>query len=82
MIITNNSGLGHYSADTPSHWRYYGDYAKIAEGMGGYGERVEKPDEIIPAIKRALKAMNSGKAALIDVVTKLEWSSQATGPKT
>lgn len=81
MVISNNSGLGHYSADTPNHWRYYGDYAKIAEGMGGYGERVEKPDEIIPAIKRALKAMDSGKAALIDVITKLEWSSQGTGPK-
>jgi len=81
MVIPNNGGLGHYSADCPSHWKYAGDYAKIAEGMGGYGERVEKPDEIIPAIKRALKAMKSGKPALLDVISKLEWSSQGTGPK-
>ncbi|RLI36534.1 hypothetical protein DRO66_05435 [Candidatus Bathyarchaeota archaeon] len=81
MVIPNNGGLGHYSADCPSHWKYAGDYAKIAEGMGGYGERVEKPDEIIPAIKRALKAMKSGKPALLDVISKLEWSSQSTGPK-
>jgi len=81
VVIPNNGGLGHYSADCPSHWKYAGDYAKIAEGMGGHGERVEKPDEIIPAIKRALKAMKSGKPALLDVISKLEWSSQATGPK-
>jgi acetolactate synthase-1/2/3 large subunit len=81
VVIPNNGGLGHYSADCPAHWKYAGDYAKIAEGMGGYGERVEKPDEIIPAIKRALKAMKSGKPALLDVISKLEWSSQSTGPK-
>jgi acetolactate synthase-1/2/3 large subunit len=81
LVISNNSGLGHYSADTPAHWRYAGDYAKIAEGMGGYGERVEQPEEIIPAIKRALQAMQAGRAALLDVVTKLEWSSQSMGPK-
>ncbi len=81
MVISNNSGLGHYSADTPAHWQYAGDYAQIAEGMGGHGERVEEPDEIIPAIKRALHAMQSGRAALLDVVTKLEWSNQSSGPK-
>jgi acetolactate synthase-1/2/3 large subunit len=81
MVITNNSGLGHYSADTPGHWQYAGDYAQIAEGMGGYAEHVEHPDDIIPAIKRALQAMRTGKPALLDVITKLEWSSQTSGPQ-
>ena len=81
MVITNNSGLGHYSADTPGHWQYAGDYAQIAEGMGGYAERVEQPDDIIQAIKRALQAMTTGKPALLDVITKLEWSSQTSGPQ-
>jgi acetolactate synthase-1/2/3 large subunit len=49
--------------------------------MGGYAERVEHPDDIIPAIKRALQAMTTGKPALLDVITKLEWSSQTSGPQ-
>ena len=42
------------------------DYARIMEGMGGYGERVTDPDQIRPALERAF---NSGKPALLDVVT-------------
>ena len=42
------------------------DYARIMEGMGGYGERVREPDQIRPALERAF---NSGKPALLDVVT-------------
>jgi len=32
-------------------------YEKIAEAFGGYGERVEDPDKIIPALNRAVKAV-------------------------
>ena len=39
--------------------------ANIAKEFGAYGERVEKPDEIIPAISRALA---SGKPALLDIM--------------
>ena len=39
--------------------------ANIAREFGAYGERVEDPDEIIPAVGRAL---GSGKAALIEVM--------------
>jgi acetolactate synthase-1/2/3 large subunit len=42
------------------------DYARIMEGMGGYGERVTEPDQIRPALERAF---NSGKPALLDMVT-------------
>jgi acetolactate synthase-1/2/3 large subunit len=41
-------------------------YDKMVEGFGGYGEFVEKPDQIRPAIERALK---SGKPALVNVCT-------------
>jgi acetolactate synthase-1/2/3 large subunit len=41
------------------------DYAKIMEGMGGYGERITDPNEIKPALARAFA---SGKPALLDVV--------------
>ena len=31
-----------------------GDYAAMARAFGGYGERVTKPEDIIPAIKRGI----------------------------
>jgi acetolactate synthase-1/2/3 large subunit len=40
-------------------------YDKMAEAMGGHGERVTEPGEIKPAIQRA---MDSGKPAVVDVV--------------
>ncbi|MFX1378780.1 MAG: thiamine pyrophosphate-binding protein [Promethearchaeota archaeon] len=40
------------------------DYAKCAEGFGCYGEVVTDPNEIKPALKRAI---NSGKPAVLDV---------------
>ncbi len=42
-------------------------YDKIVEAMGGYGELVEHPDEIRPALERAAA---SGKAACINVMIK------------
>ena len=52
------------------------DYAKIMDGMGGYGERVTDPEEIRPALERAF---NSGKPALLDVVTDPEVAYAAMG---
>lgn len=40
-------------------------YDKVFEPMGVYTEHVEKPDEIIPALERALK---SGKTSLVNVI--------------
>ena len=42
-------------------------YDKIVEAMGGYGELVESPDEIRPALERAAA---SGKAACINIMIK------------
>lgn len=40
-------------------------YDKIAQGFDCYGERVTEPEEIKPALERAV---NSGKPAIIDVI--------------
>jgi len=40
-------------------------YDKIAEAFGGYGELVEDPNEIVPALNRAFA---SGKPAIINVL--------------
>ncbi len=40
-------------------------YERMVEGLGGYGERVEKPNEIRPALERAFDA---GVAACVNVI--------------
>jgi thiamine pyrophosphate-dependent acetolactate synthase large subunit-like protein len=40
------------------------DLAMMAQAMGVHGERIEDPEEIGPAIKRAFE---SGKPALLDI---------------
>jgi acetolactate synthase-1/2/3 large subunit len=46
-------------------------YEKIVEAFGGYGERVEDPKEVIPALKRALKVVRQEKRqALLNVICK------------
>ena len=46
-----------------------GNYADMAKAMGGYSERVESPAEIAPAIRRARKATEEGRAALLEFIT-------------
>lgn len=40
--------------------------------MGGYNERIEKPEEIIPAIRRCSQVVASGQPALLEIITKHE----------
>jgi acetolactate synthase-1/2/3 large subunit len=40
----------------------------MIEALGEYSERVEDPDEVIPAIKRAIKVNNSGKPAFLEII--------------
>jgi thiamine pyrophosphate-dependent acetolactate synthase large subunit-like protein len=49
-----------------------GDYAAMARAFGGYGERVEKPAEIVPAIKRGIAATEKGQPALLEFITSKE----------
>jgi thiamine pyrophosphate-dependent acetolactate synthase large subunit-like protein len=47
------------------------DYAKIAQGMGVHGEGpITNPDDLAPAIARALAVVKKGEPALVDVVTQ------------
>jgi len=50
-------------------------YEKAAEGLGAYGELVERPGEIRPALERAFR---SGKPACLNVLTDPEVVSPAT----
>jgi thiamine pyrophosphate-dependent acetolactate synthase large subunit-like protein len=44
------------------------DMAKVAESVGGYGEKVEDPDALPDALRRGLKAVGEGRPAIIDVI--------------
>jgi len=74
-ILINNSRLGGYQQRYPIASERYnldllsGSYAKVAEGLGGYAEKVEQPGDIIPAIQRAKKSLALGQPALVEIIT-------------
>jgi len=46
------------------------DYATVARGMGVHGEGpIIDPNDLAPALKRALAAVKAGQPAVVDVVT-------------
>ena len=49
-----------------------GDYAAMARAFGGYGERVTRVEDIIPAIKRAIEQTEKGVPALLEFITEQE----------
>jgi acetolactate synthase I/II/III large subunit len=49
-----------------------GDYAAFARALGGYGERVERVEEIVPAIRRGVAATERGQPALLEFITTKE----------
>jgi thiamine pyrophosphate-dependent acetolactate synthase large subunit-like protein len=49
-----------------------GDYAAMAKAFGGYGERVTKPEDIIPAIKRGIEQTRKGVPVLLEFITSKE----------
>lgn len=77
-IVLNNSALGGYEKHLPVATERYGtkflsgNYARVADGLGSYSERVEKPQDIVPAIQRAKKVVESGQPALVEMITKEE----------
>jgi len=45
-------------------------FETICEASGGYGERVEDPKELPAAMRRALKVVDGGKQALLNVISR------------
>jgi acetolactate synthase-1/2/3 large subunit len=77
-IHINNDGFGGYG---PGFWgKGHSPYtyeltpskiqssAKVAEALGIRAERVEDPDEIAPALRRALKVNSSNKPYLLEII--------------
>jgi acetolactate synthase-1/2/3 large subunit len=49
-----------------------GDYTGLARALGAYGERVERPSDIVPAIRRGIAATEKGQPALLEFITGKE----------
>ena len=49
-----------------------GNYARMAQAFGGYGERVTTPDQIVPAIRRGIEITRDGTPALLEFITAQE----------
>jgi acetolactate synthase-1/2/3 large subunit len=47
-----------------------GNYADFAKALGGWGERVTEPGDIVPAIKRAVAKTGEGTPALLEFITE------------
>jgi thiamine pyrophosphate-dependent acetolactate synthase large subunit-like protein len=82
-IVLNNSWMSGYREVIPVATERYkvgslsGNYLKVAEGLGCFAQRVERPAEIIPAIQRAVKVTESGRPAVLEFITRVE----EAGPK-
>ena len=82
-VLLNNSAMATYSGPTQgtigaeARETYgvstmHGDYAKIAEGMGAVGIKVNKASELAPALQEAQRLNASGRTVLIDVAANVE----------
>jgi acetolactate synthase-1/2/3 large subunit len=77
-VVLNNSAM---AIEIPhlvvSHDKYGtrdigGRYADMGRAMGGWSERVERPEDIAGAFARARKATENGQAALLEFITSQE----------
>ena len=58
--VSTNQFVGTSIAPAP-------DYAAIARAFDGFGERVQSPDMVKPALERGLQAAKEGRLALVDL---------------
>jgi len=80
-VVLNNGVMTNYSNYMPLATEKYalnrlsGDYLKVGEALGAHSERVETPDELAPAFRRAAEANTRGETALVEVMVKEEATS-------
>jgi thiamine pyrophosphate-dependent acetolactate synthase large subunit-like protein len=77
-VVLNNAVMTNYDHYMPEATKRFqsnemgGDYAKVAEGLGAWALRVDAPEGLAPAIRRALAANREGRPALLEVLSKVE----------
>ena len=83
VVVANNGGWGDVRHEQRAFYGEEADqgailssdvrYDKLAEALGGRGERVEKPEELAPALKRAIDA---GEPTIVDCLTDPDVESE------
>ncbi len=78
VVISLNGGwTSDAKREKPGRDLGYTRYDKMAEALGCYGEFVEKPEDIRPALDRAQKKVDQGMVALVNV--KTDYRARAGG---
>lgn len=77
IVLNNNFMAAETHSMHASHERYgtmniLGNYAALAKSLDGWSERVEEPNQIVPALKRAHRVTQDGRAALLEFITSRE----------
>jgi thiamine pyrophosphate-dependent acetolactate synthase large subunit-like protein len=49
--------------------RLSGQFSEVAQAMGAHSEKITDPQEIVPALKRGLAAVEGGKATVLEFIT-------------
>ncbi len=80
-VVLNNSSFGwvkynqrKYKSQDVSTFQVQPDFVKWAEACDCYGQRIEKPSDIRPALEKALKMNEKGIPVVLDFITGLDLS--------
>jgi thiamine pyrophosphate-dependent acetolactate synthase large subunit-like protein len=77
-LLLNNSAMGNYEKHIPRSSELFGtkylsgNYSEVARGLGAHSRRIERPEEIIPAIQACLQALREGQPAVLEFITREE----------
>ena len=77
-LVLNNSKFGGYEKMLPVATERYaidrvgGDYTGVARALGFHAERIERPGDILPAIKRGLEIVAKGEPTFIEFITRVD----------
>jgi acetolactate synthase-1/2/3 large subunit len=77
-ILSNNFAMATEDDDMVLSRQKYGstdisgNYAEFAQAMGGYGERVTEPDQVLHALVRGIRKTQEGTPVLLEFITARE----------
>ena len=67
--------MGNYQKNIPRACELFGtkrlsgNYSRVADALGAWTRRVEKPEEILPALEAGITATREGRPALLEFIT-------------
>jgi acetolactate synthase I/II/III large subunit len=77
-LVLNNSAMGNYEKYIPVATAKYrtkftsGNYAEVARSLGAFAERIERPADVGPAIRRGIAVTREGRPAVLEFLTREE----------